>query len=172
MHSSSWRQAGSSSRPPALCRGDLLADLDDDWVNDPREQHRRELLELLGRIAEEAESSGDHDAALDRTREQVALDPLSEEAQGKLIQRLAATGDRAGALAAYRAYGTRLRRELGMAPSAAIRALVERVRNGEGRSFREPLSPEDAAGRSDRRRCFVRYPRPPPTWDGSKSTSG
>jgi class 3 adenylate cyclase/DNA-binding SARP family transcriptional activator len=114
----------------SLCRGDLLADLDDDWVNEPREYHRRQQLELLGRIAAEAEGSGDLDGALDRTREQVALDPLSEEAQGGLIRRLATAGDRAGALAAYKAYGARLRRDLGIAPSAGIRELAEGVRSG------------------------------------------
>ena len=114
-----------------LCRGDLLVDLDDDWVNEPREQHRQQLLDVLGRLAEEAESSGDLDAALHRTREQVTLDPLSEEAQRELVRRLAATGDRTGALSAYQAYGARLQRELGLAPSAGIRELVEGVRQGE-----------------------------------------
>ena len=121
---------GELQQAAALCRGELLADLDDDWVHEPREDHRRQLLELLGLIAGEAEGAGDLDTALDRTRERVALDPLSEEAQGDLIRRLAAAGDRAGALAAYKAYGARLRRDLGIAPSAAIRELAEGVRSG------------------------------------------
>ncbi len=122
---------GELEEAAALCRGDLLADLDDDWVNEPREYHRRLQLELLGRIAAEAEDSGDLDAALARTREQVTLDPLSEEAQRELVRRLAAAGDRAGALAAYKAYGDRLQRELGLAPAAGIRELVDGVRRGE-----------------------------------------
>jgi pimeloyl-ACP methyl ester carboxylesterase len=60
----------------------------------------------------------------------VVLDPLSEEAQGKLIERLAAAGDRSGALAAYKAYDARLRRDLEIAPSAGIRQLVAAVRSG------------------------------------------
>jgi DNA-binding SARP family transcriptional activator/tetratricopeptide (TPR) repeat protein len=122
---------GELEEAVALCRGDLLADLDDDWTNEPREHHRQRLLEVLSRLAEEAESSGDLDAALHRTREQVTLDPLSEEAQRELVRRLAATGDRAGALSAYQAYGARLQRELGLAPSAGIRELIEGVRDGE-----------------------------------------
>jgi class 3 adenylate cyclase/DNA-binding SARP family transcriptional activator len=121
---------GELERAAALCRGDLLADLDDDWVNEPREHHRHRLLGVLGQLAEEAERSGDLKGALDRTREQVSLDPLSEEAQRELVRRLAATGDRAGALAAYKAYGARLRRDLGLAPSAGIRELAEDVRSG------------------------------------------
>ena len=99
-------------------------------MNEPREHHRRQLLEVLGRLADEAERSGDLDAALDRTRDQVALDPLSEEAQRDLMRRLAAVGDRAGALAAYKSYGTRLRHDLGIAPSAGIREMADGVRGG------------------------------------------
>jgi pimeloyl-ACP methyl ester carboxylesterase/DNA-binding SARP family transcriptional activator len=121
---------GELEKAAALCRGDLLADLDDDWVNEPREYHRRVLLELLGRIAAKAEDAGDLDAALVRTREQVALDPLSEEAHRELIRRLAAAGDRAGALAAYKAYATRLRSDLELAPSAGMRELAEAIRAG------------------------------------------
>jgi DNA-binding SARP family transcriptional activator/pimeloyl-ACP methyl ester carboxylesterase len=126
---------GELDQAAALCRGDLLADLDDDWVNEPREHHRQRLLGVLGQLAEEAERSGDLDEALHRTREQVTLDHLSEEAQRQLVRRLAAAGDRAGALAAYQAYSVRLRRELGIAPSAGCRDLVERVRSGEAGQY-------------------------------------
>jgi len=122
---------GELERAVELCRGDLLADLDDDWVNEPRERHRQRLLGVLGELAERAERSGDLEAALERTRAQVTLDPLSESAQRELVRRLAAAGDRSSALAAYEEYSERLRRELGMAPSAASRQLVEQVRRGE-----------------------------------------
>ena len=121
---------GELREAATLCRGELLADLDDDWVYEARESHRLQQLHVLGGLANEAESSGDLDAALDRNREQVALEPLSEEAQRDLIRRLAKTGDRAGALAAYKAYGARLRRDLGIAPSAGIREMAEGVRSG------------------------------------------
>jgi DNA-binding SARP family transcriptional activator len=128
-----------------LCHGELLRDLDDDWVNEPRERHRHQLLGVLGRLAEEAERSGDLETALKRTREQVALDPLSEEAQRDLVRRLAATGDRAGGLAAYQSYGERLRRQLGIAPSAATRELAESVRSGEAGRGPELAKPEPPA---------------------------
>jgi pimeloyl-ACP methyl ester carboxylesterase/DNA-binding SARP family transcriptional activator len=122
---------GELESAAALCRGDLLADLDDDWVNESREHHRNRLAGVLGQLAEEAERSGDLGTALDRTRDQVKLDPLSEEAQRELIRRLAAAGDRAGSLAAYQSYAVRLQREFGIAPSAECRELLERVRSGE-----------------------------------------
>ena len=100
-------------------------------MNEPREHHRHRLLGVLGQLADEAERSGDLDTALDRTREQVGLDPLSEEAQRELIRRLAAAGDRGGSLAAYQSYAVRLQGQLGIAPSAECRQLLERVRSGE-----------------------------------------
>jgi DNA-binding SARP family transcriptional activator len=125
---------GELEQAAARSRGELLADLDDDWVDESREQHRKQLLEVLGSLADQAERSGNLSGAVDRSREQVALDPLSEEAQRGLVRRLAAAGDRAGALAAYRAYGARLQRELGIAPSTGIRDLVEAVRHGRSMS--------------------------------------
>lgn len=122
---------GELEQAVALCRGDLLADLDDDWVNEPRERHRQRLLEVLGQLADEAERSGNLGRALEHNREQVTIDPLSEEAQRELVRRLAAAGDRAGALAAYQTYFERLKRELELAPSAGIRELVETIRRGD-----------------------------------------
>jgi class 3 adenylate cyclase/DNA-binding SARP family transcriptional activator len=147
---------GELEQAAALCRGDLLADLDDDWVNEPREHHRHRLLGVLGRLAGQAERSGDLDAALDRTREQVRLDPLSEEAQRGLMRRLAATGDRAGALAAYKAYGARLRHDLGMAPSAGIREMAEGVRSGTSQPAENGAgrgAPEGTSSEVDDERC-------------------
>jgi DNA-binding SARP family transcriptional activator len=143
---------GELEQAVALCRGDLLADLDDDWVNEPRERHRQRLLEVLGQLADEAERAGDLDRALAHNREQVTIDPLSEEAQRELVRRLAATGDRAGALAGYQAYCGRLKRELELAPSAGIRKLVEEVRRGESMPDRAAngaltARPESAEGR-------------------------
>lgn len=122
---------GKLEQAVALCRGELLADLDDDWVNEPRERHRQRLSAVLGELAEQGEDSGDLQAALERTREQVAVDPLSESAQEDLVRRLATGGDRTGALSAYQAYSERVQRELGMAPSATLQQFVDRVRRGK-----------------------------------------
>jgi pimeloyl-ACP methyl ester carboxylesterase/DNA-binding SARP family transcriptional activator len=129
---------GEFESAAALPRGELLADLDDDWVNEPRERHRAEMLEVLGRLADQAERSGDLGEALDRTRQQVALDPLSEDAHRELVRRLTATGDRAGALAAFQAFTVRLQRELGIAPSPQTRELVERIRSAGARPSPTP----------------------------------
>ena len=114
-----------------LSRGELLEDLDDDWVYERRDEHRASVVALLERMAAAAEAAGDLAAAVALTRRQVALDPLSEEAHRELIHRLAANEDRSAALTTYRRLADRFASELGIVPSAATRELVERIRAAE-----------------------------------------
>jgi two-component SAPR family response regulator len=53
---------------------------------------------VLTRVAADAEREGEPARAIDYTCRQMALDPLAEELQRELMRRLAATGDRAGAI--------------------------------------------------------------------------
>src|SRR4051794_8980721 len=129
-------EAGELDEALALCRGELLAGLDEEWVHEYRDAHRERLSTLLERMAAEAESAGDLPGALTRTRARVALDPLAEDAHRALIVRLTRSGDRAGALAAYGRLRERLRRELGLSASQETRELVLQIR--------EPASAEPA----------------------------
>jgi DNA-binding SARP family transcriptional activator len=122
--------AGRLDEALALCRGELLAGLDEEWVYEHRDAHRARVSELLERMAARAESAGDLAGAIAWTRKRVALDPLAEDAQRALIVRLTRSGDRAGALAAYGRLRERLRRELGISASQETRALVLHVREG------------------------------------------
>ncbi len=112
-----------------LCRGELLAGLEEDWVLAGRERHRERVIELLEQQALAAEREGDSAAAIELTRRQVEQDRFDERAHRRLMTRLAAAGDRATALRTYRALGDRLRRELGVLPSAATRELAERLQS-------------------------------------------
>ena len=123
----------------ALSRGELLEDLDDDWVYERRDEHRRRVAALLERMAASAEAAGNLAAAVALTRRQVALDPLSEEAHRELIGRLAANGDRSAALTTYRRLADRFASELAIVPSPATRELVERIRAGE--TTPQPVAP-------------------------------
>ncbi|MGB9183345.1 MAG: AAA family ATPase, partial [Solirubrobacteraceae bacterium] len=105
----------------ALSRGELLEELDDEWALQARARHRERVIELLEEQAEAAEPS----EAIRLTRLQVERDPFDERAHRRLIARQAAVGDRAGAIRTYRAFAEHLRRELGVAPSASTRGLVE-----------------------------------------------
>jgi predicted ATPase/DNA-binding SARP family transcriptional activator/class 3 adenylate cyclase len=130
-----------------LSRGDLLEDLDDDWVYERRDEHRARVVALLERMAADAQSAGSLAAAVALTRRQVALDPLSEDAHRELIRRLAANGDRSAALTAYRRLADRFASELAIAPSLATRELVERIRAGE--AMANPAAPQPAARPAD-----------------------
>ena len=95
-----------------------------------RDRHRERVIELLEDLALDAERRGDSREAIELTRRQVEQDRFDEDAHRRLIARLDRAGDRAGAMRTYRTLAERLRRELGVAPSAQTRELVERLRRG------------------------------------------
>ena len=128
--------AGRLEAAVALHRGPLLADLDDDWVLEARDEHAERLGSAYSRLAAAAATPA---AAVGWARRRLALDPLDEDAARELMRRLAAAGDRAGALAAYDRLSDRLREALGLAPSAADA--------GPGGDVREAEAP--AAPRAD-----------------------
>jgi DNA-binding SARP family transcriptional activator len=86
----------------ALCRGELLPDLDDDWIVEARDEHAALLVDVLARLASEREADGDLTGAISLTRRMVAVDPLAEAATRELMRRLAAVGERGSAIEAYR----------------------------------------------------------------------
>jgi DNA-binding SARP family transcriptional activator/tetratricopeptide (TPR) repeat protein len=126
------------------CAGELLSGMDEDWVHEARGAHRDRIAEALERLAVEAARAGDHAQAVRRTRAAVTLDPLAEAPNRRLIERLAAAGDRAAALAAYEQLAERLRATVGIAPSAATRQLVAQVR----RAGAETPAPPPALARA------------------------
>ena len=111
-----------------LSRADLLVDLDDDWVLEARRTERERAGELLAALGEAAEAAGDLHAAVAHARRRLELDPVSEDGARVLMRRLALSGDRAAAVAAYETFRAGLQRELGMAPSGETRALAEQLR--------------------------------------------
>lgn len=120
--------ADDPGRALELCRGELLEGVEDEWALEARARHRQRLIELLEQQAQAREAEDELRAAIELTRRQVERDPFDEAAHRRLITRLAAAGDRAAALRAYKALADRLRRELGVAPSSVTRELVASVR--------------------------------------------
>ncbi len=121
---------------------ELLAGMDADWVLRARDEHAAELSRVLAALAERAETEGDLRAAAEWARRRLDAEPLAEDAHRELIRLLASTGDRPAALTAAAALTDRLRRELGVPPSAETRALVEDVRRGRvGVAAPEPAGP-------------------------------
>jgi DNA-binding SARP family transcriptional activator len=114
-----------------LCRGPLLAGVDEDWAMRAADEHRERLVEVLERLAAAAEERGALDEAVRLARRQTALDPLGEEVHRRLMRRLALAGDRPAALEVYARLVDRLRRQLRLAPSAMTRALAAGIRDAE-----------------------------------------
>jgi DNA-binding SARP family transcriptional activator/tetratricopeptide (TPR) repeat protein len=113
----------------ALCRGEFVEGLEDDWALSARERHRECVIAVLERLAQAAEQRDDQHEAVQMTRRQVERDPFDEGAHRRLITRLDASGDRAAAMRSYRALTERLRFELGVAPSSQTRKLIEQLRS-------------------------------------------
>jgi DNA-binding SARP family transcriptional activator/tetratricopeptide (TPR) repeat protein len=132
---------GDVARALAVCSAPILEGFEEDWAIEAREDHAQRLAAALERAAS---ATRDPAEAVRLTRAEVALDPLAEAPNRRLIERLAAAGDRAAALSAGRQFAERLRAHLGIAPSRETRALIDSLRRAEP----EPVPPPPALARS------------------------
>ena len=133
---------GDAARALEACGGAILDGFDEEWAIEARDEH----VHLLAGAFEAAATAADDPAeAVRLTRAEVALDPLAEAPNRRLIERLAASGDRAAALSVSRQFVERLRAQLGIAPSRDTRALIDVLRRGEP----EPVPPPPGLTRSD-----------------------
>ena len=123
--------AGRLEEGLALCRGEVLEGLDEEWVLELRSRHAAERAGAAGALVRAATAAGDVGSALAWARRVTQWDPLDEAAERELMLALAATGDRAAALRSYADFSRRLARELSLAPSAATRELASRLRREE-----------------------------------------
>jgi DNA-binding SARP family transcriptional activator/tetratricopeptide (TPR) repeat protein len=120
--------AGDAVAAATLCHGELLAGCAEEWAEAARRQQRAELAETLAARSAAAERDADPATAARWSRLRCELDPLDEAAHAELIRRLAAAGDRAGALVAGRDVTDRLREELGVRPGPLLRAALAEAR--------------------------------------------
>src|SRR2546422_249668 len=116
----------------------------DDWLAAERHHWCRRSVDVLVRRAEQLLAAGNV-AAYDTVQRARELDWRPETAVRCALRTLALAGDRAGALALFKAFASRLKRELGAEPDAETRALAERVRLE--RAWRLPKAGRDADGR-------------------------
>ena len=123
--------AGRCEEALALCRGEVLEGLDEEWVLELRSRHAAERADAASALVRAATAAGDVRSALEWARRLAAWDPLDEAAERQLMLALAAAGDRAAALRSYAEFSRRLARELGLVPSAATRELASRLRGEE-----------------------------------------
>jgi len=129
-----------------LWRGPAYAEFADDDLARPEavrlEELRRSAIE--DRV-DAALALGRPDEALARLAGLLAEAPLRERAQGQRILALHRTGRQAEALAAYRDHRDRLRAELGLEPSPALRRLESAVLRHDP-SLDAPAVPAAPAG--------------------------
>ncbi len=121
----------------ALARGPFLAGFTirdspafDDWQAARATRVERTVGELLERLAVARLDRGDPGGAVEAARRRVELDPLDEGGQRRLIELLARSGDRAGAIGQYRALVALFDRELGVPPLRETTQLYDAIREG------------------------------------------
>jgi predicted ATPase/class 3 adenylate cyclase len=116
------------SRAVSLYRGPLLEACGEEWVFQERSRREVAYLGALERLAAHARAEGDAAAAESYLRRAVAVDPLRESAHRALMQTMAAGGNYAAALLAYRELRLLLHREMNAEPDAQTTALFQQIR--------------------------------------------
>jgi DNA-binding SARP family transcriptional activator/tetratricopeptide (TPR) repeat protein len=118
-----------------LARGPFLAGFAlrdspafDDWLTARGFQVERTVGHMLEALGAARLDHGDAMGAIAAVRQRVALDPLDELGQRRLIELLALAGDRAGAIRQYRDLVALFDRELGVAPLRETTDLYDAIR--------------------------------------------
>jgi predicted ATPase/DNA-binding SARP family transcriptional activator len=112
-----------------LYRGPLLEVCGEEWVVPERQSREHAYLEALDSLARAAMARGGPAAAEHYLRRAVAVDPLRESTQRALMQALAARGDVAAAIAAYREFCRVLARDLEAQPDPETQTLFRSLRS-------------------------------------------
>jgi predicted ATPase/DNA-binding SARP family transcriptional activator len=140
------RAALGLARPLTRLRGDdVLTGEDGDWLRPHRAAVDAVARRALEVIVDAAGRLGDHAPATTAARSLVAGAPLDEAAHRRLIQALAAAGDRSGAVRAFEDCRATLADELGIDPSPAtvqayLGALVDQAPSARARVPRRTSS--------------------------------
>jgi len=131
-------ELGALAAAARLYRGELLTGLElrdaapfEEWRFFEAEALRADLAWALDALADGLHARGDLAGALEAARRRVALDPLHEPAQRRLMGLYAADGQRAAALRQYDEAARALHAELGAEPEPETRALYERILRGD-----------------------------------------
>lgn len=107
-----------------LRSAELLPGWYEDWVLFEQSRLRHDRLHAFQLIARETLAHGDYDSALEASEAALELEPLYESAVGLLIRAEKLQGNNAAAMQAFRAYGARLKADMGLTPSAALGRLI------------------------------------------------
>lgn len=100
----------------------------DDWQFFQSEGLRQELASLLQRLVRGLSAHNQAEAAIAHARRWMALDPLHEPAQWRLIWLYDQTGQAAAAVRQYEEYARLLEEEFGLSPEEETTTLVEAIK--------------------------------------------
>jgi DNA-binding SARP family transcriptional activator len=121
----------SLERAVALYRGPFLEACQEPWAFEARQVREQAYLAALEALAAQALVEGNPTLAEHHLRRAVAVDPLRESLHRGLMQALAAGGNYAAALLAYRELRLLLHRELNAEPDPETMGLFEQLRSLE-----------------------------------------
>ena len=144
-----WREANALLTGRGFLDG-VASDVSayEDWLGTERSIWNRRIVEVRLHVGEDDLRAGDTGAAIEAAQHAQRIDRLSEPVVLLLMRARMLEGDRAGALGEYEAFVTLLREELGTEPSAALVALVDRIRRERGAPAPPPHPPEPARRRA------------------------
>lgn len=128
----------------------------EEWLRLEQESWQERVLEVLDRLVTGYEATGNWNRALAHARRGLVVDPLQEHFHRAVMRVLARVGDRAAAIAQYRACQELLELELGAEPDPETTALHEAIVHG--RLSRRGVSSPSA--RADRPVLRPVYPAP------------
>jgi predicted ATPase/DNA-binding SARP family transcriptional activator len=130
----------------ALYAGDLLADIDDESLQEPRERLREQQLQNLVTLGARYHRS-DPDRALEYANAALRIDPWREDAVRAIIHARIKLGDRAGAMQAYSEFERRLREEFGSEPDPETAQACQAAKTAESPSNNLPRQVNSFVGR-------------------------
>jgi DNA-binding SARP family transcriptional activator/TolB-like protein/tetratricopeptide (TPR) repeat protein len=134
------------TRAAALWRGAFLPDLTLDieefgsWQRQEADRLAAAAGEVFGALCRNADAKGDGEGAIAAAERLIALEPTREDRQRIALQLFARYKGCDAALSRAKLLTDLLRNELGVAPEAATRALVDAIKRGD-------FEPAHAAGR-------------------------
>ncbi|MBV7335500.1 AAA family ATPase [Chloroflexi bacterium TSY] len=123
--------------------GDLLPELDDDWVVAERNRLQQVYSQTLEKLMTHYWAHEAFDQAINLAQRQLTFDPLSEATYRDLMRLYYLSGDRAAALTTYEAAKTILRQEIEVEPMAETQELAMAISEGLSVStvITSPLDP-------------------------------
>lgn len=127
----------------ALYRGDLLADVFEEWCVVQRESFRAAQLRILEFALHARMARGEWRAALAWGHKLLELDGMQEHVHRALMQCHCAMGNRPAAIHQYHACAEVLKRELGVSPMEVTRQAYQAIltRTPSGTAAAEPPAP-------------------------------